>query len=500
MHAASFIHRVLRGTGLPTRDSVPHGSGDPGHFPSKPGRSRAGLLSPTLAALILAFAAPLSAAPVAHPDRPDRLVETRDGFSVEYSPGQEAWMEMAFDHMRTGADNAATNPATTPEARPPLPGSAQYLHDNRGLILAAVARQVGLPKPTKLQGRVFDTFLGYYKITSEMMQAAGRSMPATLAARNLAIWQRDDLVARLRAGTKIEGMTYDPATDSGHFGFYFNLNSGVLGERLREIHAEIEAQKLNHQFNQNRGIYSASVAFGKTTDEHKMVPKTLAPADDLGALFSAQVFPIIYKSDGISAPMSQMFHKLEGNLADARVMLEQMTTYYRDPSMVTIILHETAETGLIENLIASPDRRWLCDGTANYVAWLVARDLFGAEFARQVYDLDAQLRLHAASQPKIDLARWSAVEHQKEGEGETDLNRAHYAFAARAMFVIAERHGDNALAQLWADVARTPKKKVSAKTFASAYRKRFKGDLTKLIREAEQKPIPAAIAQHGPKS
>jgi hypothetical protein len=160
---------------------------------------------------------------------------------------------------------------------------------------------------------------------------------------------------------------------------------------------------------------------------------------------------------------------------------------------VAIILHETAEAGLIENLIGSRDRRWLCDGTANYVAWRVARDLTGPGFAQQVYDLDAQLQRHAAQQPKVDLAAWPAVENQKDGGAGTDLDHAHYAFATRAMFLLAERHGENALSQLWADVARTPRKKVTAKTFADAYRKRFKADLAKLIAEAEKKPIPGTL-------
>jgi len=68
------------------------------------------------------------------------------------------------------------------------------------------------------------------------------------------------------------------------------------------------------------------------------------------------------------------------------------------------------------------------------------------------------------------------------------------------MFLLTERHGENALAQLWSDVARTPKTKNSAKTFAAAYRKRFKADLGKLIREAQQYPIPTESSPANPKA
>lgn len=438
--------------------------------------------------LTLLALSPLGAAPVAHPDRPDRLVETRDGFSVEYSPGQEAWMEMAFVRMK-----AETPVPVVPVLRPPgaaLPGSARYLHENRGVILAAIARQIGLSRPTELQGRAFDTFLGYYDLFAELMRTLAQDLPATLNARHLAIWQRDDLVRRLRAGALIEGMTYDPATDSGRFDFKRSFETPAIKERFATIYATIEQQRLHHSLNFGNGTASASFSLRPPPDK----PKTAAPADAPApaAPEPELVIPIIYRGELTTPPMETEFARVTQYLGAASAALADQATTYRNPTIVSIILHETAEIGLLENIITSPDRRWLCDGTANYVAWRVARDLIGPEFAQQVYDLDAQLRLHAAQQPKIDLVRWSAVENEKKGQAETDLNRAHYAFATRAMFQLAERHGENALAQLWSDVAHTPRKKVSAKTFATAYRKRFKADLAKLVREAEQKPIPAA--------
>lgn len=447
-----------------------------------------------LALLLLAAACwgPLHAAPVPHPDRPDRLVETRDGFSVEYSPGQEAWMEMGFERMQTEARKPA---ATRPTARPPgaaLPGTARFLHENRGVILAAIARQTGLARPTELQGRAFDTFLGYYDLFTELMHALARDLPATLNARHLAIWQRDDLVARLRTGAKIEGMSYDPATDSGRFDFNRSLESPALKERFAAIYASIEQQRLNHSLNFGDGTASASFSLRPPPDK----PKTVAPADTPVQATTAPelVIPIIYRGEVTTAPKEADFAGVSQYLGAASAALAEQATTYRNPTITSIILHETAEIGLLENIITSPDRRWLCDGTANYVAWRVARDLIGADYAQQVYNLDAQLRLHAAQQPKINLTAWSAVENEKEDQAETDLTRAHYAFATRVMFLLAERHGETALGQLWSDVARTPLKKVSAKTFATAYRKRFKANLDELIAVAEKTPIPAAIA------
>jgi hypothetical protein len=440
----------------------------------------------------------LHAAPAPHPDRPDRLVETRDGFSVEYSPGQEAWMEMAFVEMKAEAAKTVEPAASQAAARPrgtAVPGSAQYLQENRDVVLAAIARQTGLPKPTALHVRVFDTFLGYYKLTTELMHDFARRLPATLHARHLAIWQRDDLVARLRSGAKIEGMSYDPVADSGRFGFKFDLGGGGIGDRLREIQVEIEAQKLKHEFRYGEGSYSASFTLGKAPDARKTPDdKPAVSSDDIDAVISRLVMPIIYRGDLSTAPTAEAFAYLQQNLVEGRAILEKQATGYRDANMMMIILHEAAEAGLVENVITCRDRRWLCDGTANYVAWRVTRDLVGLDFAQQAYNLDAQLQRHAVHQTKVNLATWSAGERQKKSEADTELTRAHYTFATRAMFLIAERHGENALAQLWADVARTPRKKVTAKTFAGAYRKRFKADLGLLIAEAQTKPVPAVVA------
>jgi hypothetical protein len=428
---------------------------------------------------------------VPHPDRPDRLVEIREGRSVEYSPGQEAWMEMAFSQMEAeDREPVARPPSISPEERA-FPGTARDLRERRDALLAAVARQIGLPAATELQGRTFDTFLGYYELLTEVMRSYADAFPTIASPHRLAIWQRDDLVARLRAGAQIPGLSYDPATDSGRFEYRWNADSGSPNERLVSIHAAIEAQRLNHTFDYGQGTAKASVSLRAPAKTAKTSAKPDAPTEKPAA--AELVIPIIYRGDPATPPTPAAFATMVPQLRAAMTAVAQQASRYRDATVVSIILHETAEIGLVENIITSRDRRWLCEGTANYVAWRVSRNLFGAEFAAQVYNLDAQLRLFAPQQPRINLARWSAVENAKDKDVDEKLNRAHYAFATRAMFLLAGRHGDDALFQLWTDVARTPKKKVAAKTFATAYRKRFKVDLDTLIAEAEKLPIPASF-------
>ena len=435
--------------------------------------------------LILAFATTTRAAPAPHPTLPGRLVDTRDGLTVEYSPGQEAWVRMAFDRLRA----AATQPHPRFESPgPALPASARDLHDRRDAWLAAVARQVGFSAPTELQRRTFDTFLGYYDEMTELVRTTARLSSEQLVPRRVAIWQRDDLVARLRSGQQIDGMKYDRKTDQGTFNFdAYTTLPPETSKRIEEIRNRITSLGLRHSFNRSAEGVSASFTLGASPSAATREPDAIAPASKLAS--KEIVIPVIYKGDFATEPTSEAFGTIEifsNTLASE--MAKQMETY-RDPSTVLVILHETAEVGLVGSVIQSADRRWLCDGTANYVAWRVARDLAGSGFARQVYDIDAQLARYASLQTKIDLAHWAAATAESAAEADNDLNRAHYAFATRVMFILTTQHGEAALSDLWHDVAKTPVGKVSAKTFANAYRKRYHEPLEKLIAEAQRSPL-----------
>jgi len=445
-------------------------------------------------ALVLLFAGTLGlgAAPVPHATRAGRWVETREGFSVEYSPGQEAWMEMAFARLHAEAAPPIP-PATLAADTAAVPGSPRDLRERREAILAAVAREIGRSAPLPVQAKAFDTFLGYYEVLAEMYRLAAVTLGERLQIHQVAIWQRDELIRRLREGEKIPGVSYDPATDSGNFAFGGATQlDDATSTRIKEIYAAIKAQQLAHTFKYDQAGLAASVTPNAPPSPEKKPADT--PAAATTTPFEEIVMPVLYRGPFETAPDAKAFDYTWVNLRRVGDNLEQSFHNYVDPNLVGVILHETTEIGLIDAVIASKDRRWLCDGTANYSAWKVSREFFGGDFAQRVYDLDAKLREYAAWQPKINLARWSAAERQDAAQHETDLNRAHYVFATRGMFILAQRQGDDALATLWQDVAKTDYKKANAKTFAAAYRKRYKGDLAALVKSAEKTPIPAGPA------
>lgn len=429
--------------------------------------------------------------PRPHPDRPDRLVDERGGVSVEYSPEDEPWAAALLE--ATAAKNVGIEARLTAHASSAssLPGSAADLRVRRDIFLAAIARQIGIDEPTELQARTFDTFLGYYDIQTVMMADGAARIIRAAKQRTHAIWRRDDLVRRLRDGERIPGFSYNPATDTGSF--QSNSQYTLPRELVAALKTEIDAQRLDHDYSYDiqdgTTTVAASIRLRRPTKPLSIPAQT---ADDSPTPEIRLDFPLILKADRLarapSAVVGEFLESYETMMADALAQAVR----YRAPEVAYILFHETAEIGLVERRIASRDRRWLCDGTANYVAWRVARDLVDADFAKQCYDLDDQLRRYAVQQPHIALADWPAVEKQDRALRDTDLNRAHYAYATRAMFLLAEKHGDDALASLWREVGKTPLREADSRTFAAAYRKLTGDELPALIRSAEQTPLPTA--------
>lgn len=145
--------------------------------------------------------------------------------------------------------------------------------------------------------------------------------------------------------------------------------------------------------------------------------------------------------------------------------------------MVFLLLHETAEIGLIENYLQSEDRRWFCDGVANYIAYKTIEEKVGVESARRYYDLNAQLSMYADLRPTIRLEKWPALENQSKAEKTSRTNFANYAFATEVIFKAAAKHGDDFLPRLLADVGETKRDKTSMKTVYRAYKKLYREDL-----------------------
>ncbi len=444
-------------------------------------------LVPVVIGLISALSAKSVAEVTPHSSRSDRWVDKRGEYSVEYSAGQEAWVERVF--ARLEAINATIDhpePLPTPQ---PAPLSVSNIEARKPELLEAISHQIGLTSPTDLQERTFETFLGYYEILTEVFQEAALVAWDHLRLRHLAIWHREELTELLRRGEEIAGFNYDLKTDKGNYRLETHFTPEERQQRIDEIYREIEQLRVNHSFDYSDEGFTAGVSFGKGRQENNVVspesPKREAIVSDL----PTHVVPVFYDGDFDREPDEKFIDRTFEIMQAARLQLVSEMQSHQDPTIVRIIIHETTEIGLIENRIRSKDRRWLCDGTADYTSWRVVRDLFGPDKASQVFDLNSELRRSARWQDEVSLKRWSPTSGLNDEGEESELNRAHYAFAARAMFMIAERYGEDALALLWRDMADDGVDKASVRAFARAFKRRYDGNLNKLIREAEKAPI-----------
>jgi hypothetical protein len=162
-----------------------------------------------------------------------------------------------------------------------------------------------------------------------------------------------------------------------------------------------------------------------------------------------------------------------------------------DPQLAFIVLHETTEVGIIDRYFHGPDRRWFCDGVANYVPWRVVRDLHGADAAGRVYNLPEALAHAAPLREKADLRKWPAVENESAEEQLSELDGARYAFAANAVFLMDERGGNDILPRLFTEIGKTNPNKVSIKTVEKAWQKLTGTKLDTILADAV-KPLPSA--------
>lgn len=314
-------------------------------------------------------------------------------------------------------------------AAPPAKLTLDGLARRRDYFLGQIARWLALAKPTDKMSATYDTFLKAWGLASRINPPA--------VPRHFALWRTDELRARLDAGEKIDGFTKDA---SGQMTFSFNL----------------------------------SVASGD-------------PAE-IGKAWERFVCPLKIGSNPGQAPADEIAAELKrivtGFLGGYRNQMAAM-----ERQKVFNVLHEATESGITWHYLTSKDRRWFCDGVANYVAYRMIAAEVGEGEAQSYYDLSTELAKYAQVAPRIDLAAWPAAEAQA-GYAE-DLNHANYAYATKVVADICRRHGDDLLPRLFAEIGRTRRQKATIKTVVKAYKKLTHEDLLSYLSRPAAPPAEA---------
>lgn len=138
-------------------------------------------------------------------------------------------------------------------------------------------------------------------------------------------------------------------------------------------------------------------------------------------------------------------------------------------TLLLMVLHEVVEVAVIDNLIASKDRRWFCEGMANFIAYRAVLELDTPETARRGYDLRGQLDHWQKFEREVDLPGWKVNEDLNAKEQGSDFNRARYAYATKAISNVYEKHGREFFPRWCREIARTPWKKSNIATVHAAF-------------------------------
>ena len=409
--------------------------------------------------------------------RAGRLTGTFAGIECEYSPGQEELgrllAQRIAQHNREAAVGLAQRKSDFVRAIPLSPGE---MRENRAVYLGRIAASLGLERVTPLQEECYDAFLDNYEQTMASLSQIRSRIQSLQVIKRFALWERSELVRRLEGGEKIPGFSYDPATKTGSVTYGFHGTSH--DDKLQELAAKREklrmAYSLNLQSKDGLATYRGQVS-PKKKDRPASPAQTSAPEDHFDG---TEWLPVIIPSEIATLPVAEAAEKLWDGPGDhsltklfAAVGDGNKAFPDMDPTIAFVVLHETTEIGIIDHYFLGPDRRWFCDGMANYVPWRVARDLQGADIAARVYNLPEQLARYAGWREKADLRKWPATENQSEEEQHSELNSARYAFAARAVFLMNERAGDDVLPRLFTEIGKAKPDKVSIKTVEKAWQK-----------------------------
>ena len=417
------------------------------------------------------------------------VTETIDGIACSYAPADETLARLLAP-LVAALNREATSAGAEPSpsaAAPVAPLSVADFRRNRADYLARIATGIGLEKPTALQEKCYDGYLEDFERSEQAMAYLMEQARAAFVIHAITIVHRADLLPRLKGGEKIPGFMLDPDGEHGRAEWKPPEIRGS-DERIAELLQQRDQRRLDLGYNYSvkDGVIDFSAQTKFTPPPAPPLAKP-SPAPSASPIPPAPLpFPFVITAEQEALPPAELAAQLSKSLGD---ILEGVRHFqpmqFQSPAVLAnLILHETTETGLIERYIGSRDRRWLCEGMANYLAWKITRDRAGEAAARPVYDLAAQLASYTALRGQVDLRRWPAAENQRKEDADTPLTRARYAFAARAVFLIAERRGEDFLPRLFREIGRTSRPKVDMRTVEKAYKKLAHEDLSVVLAAA----------------
>ncbi len=320
-----------------------------------------------------------------------RITTKFGAIEIEHEEGDKehvAALTSLFEHL---AENGLP-----PLPRPPL-GFAQ-LQEKRAEILNQIATQLALPKPTPQLERVYDMGL---KSFGEIREKLRIGMPS-----HYAIWRKDDLKARLRAGQKIEG----------------------------------------HELDGDGAIFRLNLDFRASLDKPRQ--QVIAEID---ATWAKVVWPVFV---GEKSPREDV----KTSIQDLFQVKSSIGTI--EAKGVLAVLHASVGAAIEDAWFASTDTRWFQEGVTTWLTLEIVADRVSANDARRYYDPLAVLR-RAPSATGTNLEKWvvADAERSRHSAAFDDGNQARAMLVIRA---IVAAKGEDIIPKLLAELGQQKQRDLPA--------------------------------------
>jgi hypothetical protein len=270
------------------------------------------------------------------------------------------------------------------------------------------------------------------------------------------IWFKDDLVDSLKLSGNTELFDWDETTEKVTANFSFaipaELFRGATVEELLERYDEIKAPVFPIVITDNEvagGTREEKLAAIREGDY--LIEKLISGAGELSP----------------------------GELAGTPTrLLDDKQTFF-------VVVHEVVEGYLIREVIGSPDRRWFCDGLANWIAMQECDRRFGPGTGKEVMHRMFPPDVSDSLKRKVNLLSWTTLENQSDPVSTAKgLEGAYYDFAKRAMEEALAGKDSDFVRKWLEEIRKTRWIRTHAGTVIDAYHRISEGDLKAILENA----------------
>lgn len=307
--------------------------------------------------------------------------------------------------------------------------SLKTLKSRRDEYLEVVAYYLGLERPTASMRKTFDVV---HAALEQRYAEIRRDWGEAGMFDTVQIWRKHDLAAELRERPKND--FYELNTD----GFPVASNRFSLG-------VTVHLNKLKKK----TAVEVAPLRIGEGTRKNAFLSVVI---DDSGVI-------------DIDQEVARQFALVLGQLK-GWVSLVHATLREKPPQFV---LHETVEVAIVTSMLKSNDRRWFCEGMANFIAHRALVELVSPEVARRCYNLNDQLVQGKRFEYEVNLPQWKISDELTVEEKSSEIDRARYAYATKAIANVYEKHGREFFPRWCREIARTPRSKANIATVHAAF-------------------------------